>query len=245
MRHDTQDPAGRITDACNVVQCPIGVPRDIEESVDVPEHDLAVLLERLDDVWWSDVSTVTVTNRDADDIASLKSSGEGCVGTFHAERDRAGDEMEMLVPDQGAGEQAGFTENLEPVADAEDRPTGTGVLLNRGHDRTEPRDGAAAEVVTVTESTWQNDDVDVRELGVSVPNRDSLSAGPDDGPVGFRLTVAAGVADDGDSNHQATTSMVKSSVTGFASKRSHIERALSVAASAELLSTTRSMARPR
>jgi hypothetical protein len=104
MRHDTHDPAGRITDACNVVQCPIRVPRDIEESVDVPEHDLAVLLERLDDVWWSDVSTVTVTNRDADDVASLKSSGEGCVGTFHAERDRAGDEMEMLVPDQGAEE---------------------------------------------------------------------------------------------------------------------------------------------
>jgi hypothetical protein len=196
-------------------------------------------------VWWSDVSTVTVTNRDADDIASLEPIGQWSVDALDPESDRAGNEMKMLVPDQRAGEQAGFTENLKPVADAEDRPTGMGVLLNRGHDRTEPRDGAAAEVVTVTESTGQDDDFYVRESGVSMPDRDSLSTCPNDGPAGFRLAVAAGVTDDGDSNHQATTSMLKSSVTGFASKRSHIERALSVAASAELLSTTSSMALPR
>ncbi len=85
----------------------------------------------------------------AEDLAALAGVGEGAVGGFDAEGDFFADEAEAAVADESAGEESGFDEDLEAVADAEDEPAGAGEVFHRGHDGRELGDGAAAEVVAV------------------------------------------------------------------------------------------------
>ena len=72
-------------------------------------------------------------------------SGRGLDTQTHV----AADEAERLVRTQDAGQQPCLREDLEPVADAEHEPAVGGERRDRAHDRREPRDRAAAQVVAV------------------------------------------------------------------------------------------------
>ena len=50
---------------------------------------------------------------------SLRCRGEGRIGGFGPQPDFAADELQAAVANQRAGQQAGFHQNLEPVADAQ------------------------------------------------------------------------------------------------------------------------------
>src|SRR5439155_13233028 len=64
----------------------------------------------------------------------------------------------------------GFAQYLEPVTDAEHEPAVGGKLLHCLHHRTEPRDGAATEVIAVAEPTWHDDRVRVAKRRFLVPD---------------------------------------------------------------------------
>ncbi len=74
------------------------------------------------------------------------------------------------IAQQRAGQQAGFHQNLEAVADAEHQAAIGRELLHRAHDGRETRDGAAAQIIAVGKSAGQNDGVDVAEIGGIVPD---------------------------------------------------------------------------
>ena len=80
-------------------------------------------------------------------------------------------ELQRPIMNQRAGQQAGFAQYLEPVADAEHEPAVGDKLLHCLHHRTEPRDGAATEVVAVAESTRHNDGVRVAKRRFLVPDK--------------------------------------------------------------------------
>ena len=64
------------------------------------------------------------------------------------------------IAQQRAGEQAGFHQNLEAVADAEHEAAVGGELLHRAHDGREAGDGAAAQVIAVGEAAGEDDGVE-------------------------------------------------------------------------------------
>ncbi len=84
--------------------------------------------------------------------------------------DVAADELEAAIAEQRAGQQAGFHQNLEAVADAQHQPAGGGELLDRLHHRRELGDGAAAQVIAVGEAAGQNDGIHVAERRGIVPD---------------------------------------------------------------------------
>ena len=76
----------------------------------------------------------------------------------------------LRVAQQGAGQQTGFHQNLEAVADAEHQAAIRGELLHRLHHRREARDRAAAQIIAVREAAGQNDGIDVAQIDGIVPD---------------------------------------------------------------------------
>ena len=96
--------------------------------------------------------------------------GEGRRGGGGGQRNGFADEAEVAIADERAGEQVGFDEDLEAVADAEDEATLGGVFFERGHDGRVAGDGAAAEVVAIGEAAGEDDEVEAVEAGGIVPD---------------------------------------------------------------------------
>ena len=83
----------------------------------------------------------------------------------------AADEFEPAIADQRAGQQAGFDQDLESVADAEHQPAIGGEFLDRLHHGREFGDGAAAQVIAVGEAAGKDDGIDIAERGGIVPDK--------------------------------------------------------------------------
>ena len=88
-------------------------------------------------------------------------NGESVVS--YAERNFAADELEAAIAHQRARQQAGFHQNLEPVADAQHQPACGRELLHRAHHRRELGDGAAAQVIAIGEAAGQNHGIHVAQ----------------------------------------------------------------------------------
>ena len=71
--------------------------------------------------------------------------------------------LRLAVAEQRAGQQAGFHQDLEAVADAEHQAAVGGELLDRLHHRRKVGDGAAAQVIAVGEAAGQDDGIDIAE----------------------------------------------------------------------------------
>jgi hypothetical protein len=112
-------------------------------------------------------------------------------------------EREARVPHERAGEQVGLAQDLEAVADAEDRSALGRVPLDGLHDRAEPRDGTRAEIIAVAEAAGQDHDVGALQAGVAVPDQGRVRADPLGGTERVEIAVAAREPDDRHLEHQA------------------------------------------
>src|SRR4029453_11884060 len=99
-----------------------------------------------------------------------------------------------------------LAENLEPVADAEDRSSLLSELLHRRHDGTESRDGAGAQVVAIAEPARQHYRVGSLQIGLAMPDVVGFRTCNRRRPERIGVTVAAGKPHHRDSAHQASTS---------------------------------------
>jgi len=79
----------------------------------------------------------------------------------------------------------GLAQNLEAVADAEHGQAAARGRDQLGHDRREPRDRAAAQVIAVGKPAGQDDGIHALQVGVTVPERDGLGSGVPDSPAGI------------------------------------------------------------
>ena len=80
------------------------------------------------------------------------------------------DEMLARVAAQSAGQQVGFAENLETVANADDGFAQGGEFGDRIHDGRETGDGAGAQVVAVGEAARQNERIERRKVRLFMPD---------------------------------------------------------------------------
>jgi hypothetical protein len=87
-------------------------------------------------------------------------------------------------------------ENLETVADAQNRAAGAGEVFERGHHPGEAGDGAWPQVVAVGEAARHDHGVDALEVRVGVPELDRFGPDPLDRVKGVPVAIRAG--EDGD-----------------------------------------------
>ena len=170
---------------------------DFSGGVDVAEDHAAFGFEHVEGRIIRGVAAVAVGDRHAEQCALRGGVGEHRVGVLDAQRDGHRAELKARVAQQRAGQQAGFAGDLESVADADHGAATLRVGDDFFHDRREPRDGACAQVVTVTEAAGKDDDIRVLEVVILVPEEDGLLLEPlDDGEERVLVAVGAWERDD-------------------------------------------------
>lgn len=220
VRHQTDDVARLVRDAGDVAQ------RAVRVDVDVAERDPAFGLQHVERVLVGDVPPVHVLQRDVDLLVGLVVGGPGGPRVLHPQLLVAADEVEVVVAEHRAGKKVRLGEDLEAVADAENRHSGLRLLDDGLHHRREARDGTRPQIVAVRETAGQHDGVDLLEVLVLVPEGYGLGAGQPDRALRVAVVEAARKGDDSNTSGHfpasatSSTLTVKSSITVLARKDS-------------------------
>src|SRR5690349_11635128 len=121
MRHHPEHVTVKIAYPGDVGACTvrIGFLSYFTRFVAVPEHDLAVLFERLERHVVTDVIPFGMSNRYRKHAAFFELSCERCFVVLDADVHVAADEIEAGVSDQSTGQQTSFAQDLKAVADSE------------------------------------------------------------------------------------------------------------------------------
>jgi hypothetical protein len=204
MRHEAGDVAIPVAKPRDVVDGAVGIARGIIRSVGsrVTKNDLMIFFESCESGFVATVISVGVRDGNLEDLAFLGGIGERRVGLLDADVHVAADETQAAVAHHGAGKQAGFAENLEAVANAQDQAAARGEFLDGLHHRRKARDGAGAEIVAVGKSAGQNDGVAAGEIFRLVPDEfDRFLQDVADGVK--RVVVAIGPGKNDDSKFHA------------------------------------------
>src|SRR5437016_3250949 len=187
-----------------MVNCTVGIAGLVVGTVGsgVAENDLAVLLKVSEGDFVAVVIAVGMRDGNLEDLALLRGVGERRARLLDADVHVAADEAQAAIAHHRARKKAGFAQNLEAVADAQDHASALREFLYRLHYRRKPRDGASAEIVTVGKSTGQDDGVAIREIFRLVPDEfDRLLENVADGVK--RVVVAIGPGKNDDSKFHA------------------------------------------
>ena len=154
MRHESDHVAGLVPDPGDPAQGAVrvvGVGHGAVRTA-VAEHDHPRVLEAVEIGLGGDELPLAVLDRDLQDLPGQDVGGDRGLRGLHPQVHDPADEPQRPVPDQRAGQQSRFAEDLEAVADAEDRTTPRREALDLLHHRREPGDRAAPQVVAVAES---------------------------------------------------------------------------------------------
>ncbi len=171
MGHHAEDVAVLVGDACDVVEGAVGVGVGGSFALGgaVAEENLTVGFEGIEGLLVGVVTALAVGDGDVEDLAFGAGVGEGGVSLFDAEVSPLAAELQVVVTHEYAGEETGFAEHLEAVADAEDESAIVGEPGDGVHDGGEAGDGAGAEVVAIGEAAGEDDAVNVGEGCLLVP----------------------------------------------------------------------------
>ena len=157
----------------------------------MPE-DLVPSLQRGQGGFVGEVAAFAVSYGNLQDLAGRNAAGEGGFPVRGLQKDLLTVELQVTVADQDAGEEAGFAEDLETVANADHQATLVGELPDGLHDWTEPGDGPAAQVISVTKPTGHDHRIHRAERGVLVPDKVGVMAQHTDRMDAVLVTVGGG-----------------------------------------------------
>ena len=129
----------------------------------------------------------------------MQNGCEGRVGVLNPQVKVLTAEEETVIAHQCPGQQPCLTEDLKAVADTQDEHAGIGRATDGSHDRGKAGNRAASEVITVGESSGQNDGIVSGKGGLLVPY-DLCCDTRKGGQCGLTIRVAirAGELNDGD-----------------------------------------------
>ena len=132
---------------------------------------------------------------DQDLLAHLQGVGPGGSVVLHRQVGISAVKMQALVAGERAGQKVGFGEDLEAVTNAENRHAPAGGVDDGLHDRREGGNSAAAQVVAIRKTAWDNYRVDVFQVGVGVPQAYDFGSGETGGAGGVDIIKRAGECD--------------------------------------------------
>src|SRR5207342_528171 len=240
MGHETHDVARLVDDSGHVSERTVHVLR-------VPQHDLTAGGELHEGPPVRIPGAVAVLDGDYELLPRYAPPEEDARGVVDTHGRVTADELELPVRTEDAGEETGLAEDLEPVADAEHRPTSNGELADYRHEGREARDRAGAQVVAVREASRKHDGRGLGwQLGVRVPDELRLGANRTQRPRSVVVVVRAGKDDDGDDRlvGHSSSRISKLSIRGLARSSVHMRSICERASSAPSASTSRSTTRP-
>ena len=193
--HHAQHVAPLVEDAGDVAQRTVGIGLcgDLTRRGRIAEGDAVFGFQAVQILGGAEVVAFHVADGHLQHVALFQALGEGAVGRFHAQVDLLADVLEAGIAHQSAGQQSGFGQNLEAVADAQHQSAACGKLLHRTHHRREAGDGPGAQVVAVGKAAGNQHGVDALQvLGVVPEKGDGLMSHFGNHVIGVVVAVGAG-----------------------------------------------------
>src|SRR5438552_16558899 len=123
MGHETGNVALAVADSSDIVDCSVGITGVIVGTVGsgVAENHLVVFLKLRERSLVAMVIAARVRDGNLKNLALLGGVGRRRVRLLDTDVHVAADESQSTIAHHRAGKQAGFAQNLEAVADAQDR----------------------------------------------------------------------------------------------------------------------------
>src|SRR5215472_3693666 len=173
MRHQAQDVALAIAHTSDICQGSVRIGRRLLASIwsRIAKCDLVIALEVRERRAVAKIISVAVRDRNFQHLAGLCSRGERRVPRFHSNVYLAAHEPHAGVSLQHTRQEARLAQNLETVANAEDKSAAVRELFDRAHNRREARDRARAQIVAVRKTAGQEDRVKAAYLFGLMPEK--------------------------------------------------------------------------
>ena len=170
VRHHTEDVASTVQNARNTFRRAVWSAGSQYASVRfaVGEGDSVFCLEHVERVIVRDVPALVMGDMDLERPVDSSSPPAICVDGLQMHL--SAEKPTALVSDQSAGQDAGFREDLEPIANADDRLALFGKPLDLGYDRGESGYRSASQVIAISEPSGNHDRLEAIERGVSMPD---------------------------------------------------------------------------
>jgi len=167
-----------VTDTGDIEQGTIGVGfrGSVAVAVAIAPEDLPVCLHLLECFSVGEVAAFSVGDRDSQERSFRGFAGKGRIRVASAQPDELAAERDAFIADQRSGQESGFTQDLEPVADAQHQSAAVGKLLHSGHDVAVAGDGAGAQIISIAETSRDNDRIGVAQAGIFMPEQAGIVA---------------------------------------------------------------------
>src|SRR4051812_20999971 len=170
MRHQAEDVGALADHAGDVAHAAVRIlPRSVTES------DSTLRLQAVQLIVGGEVAAAHVLDRDGETISRRELAAEYTVEVLGHQADLAADEAKALVRQKCAGQKPRLAEHLEAVADAEHRAAFGGEAADCLHRGREAGDRSGAQVVAVGEPAGDDHAIEVREVGLLVPDQPALA----------------------------------------------------------------------
>jgi hypothetical protein len=132
MRHETEHIAASITDAGDVISRAIRIciVRDLTTLVAVAEDDSFFTPESFERYIVANVIALSVSNWQAQNRTLFQFISKRSVCSLYPHADMFANEMQAAIAYQRSGQKSRFTQNLEPVADAQNESARIRKFLN-------------------------------------------------------------------------------------------------------------------
>ena len=172
VRHHTKHVAALVGDTGDIVDGTIrvGFERGLAPGIHVAEQYPTVTLQHGELFLIRVVAALAVGDGDSQHLSLPAGLGEGGLGRLDPQVNRAADKVQIAIAHKSAGQQAGFDENLEPVADADDEPASGGEALYGAQHGRKARDSTGTEVISVGKTARQHDRVKAGQVFRLVPH---------------------------------------------------------------------------
>src|SRR6185295_135739 len=168
----------------------------VRAAAEVAHHNPSGRLQFVEGPLVSDVAALAVLDRDDDFRAGPVAPCPYRDHVLDNEPLVSADEPSVVVAYQRTGQQVRFAKYLEAVAYPEHGQAVASGGDHSLHDRREPRDRAAPQVVAVRESARKDHRIDVGQDRVRVPERHRVTTGDPYGTLGVAVVEAAGKCHD-------------------------------------------------
>jgi len=195
MGHHAENVSPGVQDARDVAQGAVGIGLrgNFSFGSGVAEGDSVFGFKLMQVLGGAVVVAFHVTDGQLKHFALGEPGGKGAIRGFSAEIDLLADVFETGVAHERTGEQAGLSEDLEAVADAQDQAASGCKALDRLHDGREAGDGAGAQVIAIGKAAGNQDCINaLKILGVVPEEGDGLMSDFGNHVVSVVVAVGAG-----------------------------------------------------
>jgi hypothetical protein len=199
MGHQAENVSPGAADAGDVVEGAVRIGRERNRAAGgcVAENDAVFTMQLVESSLIAEVISLHVADRDGQNFSLRAGVGErrGCV--FGSNVNRLADIFQAGIAQKRSGQEAGFAENLETVADSEDEPAAIGKAAHGFHDRREFCDCAGAQVIAESKPSGNDDGIGILQVMRFVPEESNRLFGYLlNGPERVVIAVGAGKDDD-------------------------------------------------